>query len=320
VISVNSVAIVSALIVAMGLLALVMDALTVLLIALALPVAAVAWHRRREPIHLFLCGMVGLAIGLSLAVERYALRGDIGRFNTVFKFYLQIWVLLALVAAVGTSVVILRHMRKLAPLNRVAWAVPAVVLLLAGLTYPVLATPARLDDRFNELPRTLDGTAYMQHAVYDDSRPDSGVIESYPLRDDLDAINWMLDNVDGSPVVLEGFTPLYRWGSRVSVYTGLPTVLGWDWHQTQQRAGYGSLVNQRRDDVQFMLGADVSFEEIRPLLDKFDVRYIYVGALERVYYGDEALAKFDEAVRAGSLSVAYQNGSVTIYSYSPASQ
>ena len=55
------------------------------------------------------------------------------------------------------------------------------------------------------------------------------------LPDDFTAINWMLDNIQGTPVIVEGLAPLYHWRSRVSIYTGLPTVLGWDWHQTQQR-------------------------------------------------------------------------------------
>jgi uncharacterized membrane protein len=114
---------------------------------------------------------------------------------------------------------------------------------------------------------------------------------------------------------MEGFTGLYRWGSRVSIYTGLPTVLGWDWHQTQQRAGYGEMINERRDDVEYMLGGEVPFEDIRPLLDEYHVKYIYIGALERVYYSDAALQKFDDALAAGLLTIAYQNETVTLYEY-----
>lgn len=293
------------------------DHLLWLLGALVILVAAVAWKRRTEPIHLFLCAMAGLAIAISGAVEKYALRGDIGRFNTVFKFYLQIWVLLALVAAVGSVLLVVRHRSLLTPAARRAWSVVAIVLILAGFVYPLIATPARLDDRFNELPRTLDGTTYMTQASYDDAIPGSGEIVAYPLEHDLVAINWLLDNVKGSPVILEGITGLYRWGSRVSVYTGLPTVLGWDWHQTQQRAGYGELINQRRDQVNFMFNEDVNFVDIQPMLDTFHVRYIYVGDLERLYYSEAGLRKFDNAVDDGLVTIAFQTDAVTIYEYSP---
>ena len=60
----------------------------------------------------------------------------------------------------------------------------------------------------------------------------------------------MQDNVAGTPVVLEGRTPVYRWGSRFSIYTGLPTILGWDVHEGQQRAGYTGMLQERMGDVE----------------------------------------------------------------------
>ena len=59
----------------------------------------------------------------------------------------------------------------------------------------------------------------------------------------------MQDNVEGSPVVLEAHMEQYRWGGRFANYTGLPTILGWPWHQTQQRLAYGRQVGERADDV-----------------------------------------------------------------------
>jgi uncharacterized membrane protein len=186
--------------------------------------------------------------------------------------------------------------------------------LLAGLAYPALATPARLRDRFEARPRNLDGMAYMPWAAYEDYPADRAGA-TYGLGGDYEAIRWLQDNVEGSPVVLEGVTPLYRWGSRVSVYTGLPTVIGWDWHQTQQRAGYGQLIERRKQDVEQMLGSRASFDTIRPLLDKYRVRYVYVGELERTYYDASALRKFEQAAAEGKLTVAYQAYGVTIYRY-----
>ncbi|HEY7033556.1 MAG TPA: DUF2298 domain-containing protein, partial [Thermomicrobiales bacterium] len=297
------------------LLAIWRDKLLLIIGFLLLLTAVVAWQRRREPLRLFLLGMVATALGLSALVERYTLRGDIGRMNTVFKFYLQIWLLLALVAAVGVVILVARYRSLLTRSTRVVWAVFAVVLILAGLSYPVQATPARLDDRFQPMPRTLDGMAYMTEAVYDDGGPDGGKPATYPLIGDYDAIRWLEDNVQGSPVILEGNTPLYRWGSRVSIYTGLPTVIGWDWHQTQQRAGYGQLIQQRLADVKTMLGGRVSFDSIKPLLDKYHVRYIYIGDLERTYYSSAGLKKFQTAAAAGELTVVYDANDVTIYRY-----
>lgn len=291
------------------------DKLFFMLGFLLLLAVLVAWQRRREPVRLFLAGMVATAVALSAAVERYVLVGDVGRMNTVFKFYLQIWMLLGLVAAVGVVVLVARYRKMVNSSTRAIWAICAVVFIVAGLSYPVQATPARLDDRFQAMPRTLDGMTYMTEAVYDDAGPDGSGGATYPLIGDYEAIRWLQDNVQGSPVVLEGNTQLYRWGSRVSIYTGLPTVLGWDWHQTQQRAGYGDLIQERKADVEQMLGGRVSFAAIQPLLDKYHVRYIYIGDLERTYYGAAGLRKFEVAANAGQLTVVYDADGVKIYRY-----
>ena len=295
--------------------AMAVGEMTPLLSGLIVLSALAAWRRRREPLRLLLIAMTGIAFCLSLAVERYALHGDIGRMNTVFKFYLQIWMLLGLVAAIGAAMVVLRGRHHVGFIGKVCWSVAVAFLITAALIFPAIATPARLDDRFNPLPRTLDGMAYMQSATYDDNPHDNEDIVSYSLDGDYRAITWLQDNIAGSPVVLEGNTPLYRWGSRVSVYTGLPDVIGWDWHQTQQRMAYGQLIDSRKADVQSMLEDNVPFEKIAPLLDKYHVQLIYIGALERAYYDANGLQKFADAAAAGQLTVIYDAGGVAIYRY-----
>ena len=92
---------------------------------------------------------------------------------------------------------------------------------------------------------TLDGTAFIENSIYLD--PEGVNID---LSYDYEAIQWLKHNVVGSPIILEGVTPSYRWGSRISVYTGLPTIIGWQWHQKQQRWDYQSDVNKRVKDVE----------------------------------------------------------------------
>ena len=47
----------------------------------------------------------------------------------------------------------------------------------------------------------------------------------------------MQDNVQGSPVIVEAAPAgvQYAWMGRISIYTGLPDVVGWEWHEEQQR-------------------------------------------------------------------------------------
>jgi YYY domain-containing protein len=269
---------------------------------LLLVVWLVPWHRQR-PDRLLLFGMIALSLALTAAVEFVALKGDVGRMNTVFKFYLQVWVMLGLASAIG-AVWLLRRWRWRVPAWR-WWSVAAAILLACVLIYPVQATPVKLSYRFNPLPPTDDGMAYMQTAVYHDRD------RAIPLNADYQAIRWMQDNIPGSPVILEANTGLYKWGSRVSILTGLPSVVGWDWHQRQQRGDFAGMVSDRVTDVQRMYDT-IQPGELLPLLRKYHVEYVYVGPLERAYYSEAGLRKFDDLLNV-ALDLVYDQDGVKIY-------
>ncbi|HEY7063033.1 MAG TPA: DUF2298 domain-containing protein, partial [Chloroflexota bacterium] len=257
----------------------------VVVILLLFVAGLVPWHRQRGD-RLLLLGMIATALALTAAVELVVLKGDVGRMNTVFKFYLQVWVLLGLAAGIG-AIRLLRRWRPGAPSWQV-WSVVAAVLLAGCIIYPVQATPVKLHLRFDPtVPPTDDGMAYMKTGVYADRGQD------IPLVWDYRALTWMQDNVPGSPVVLEANTGLYKWGSRVSIYTGLPTVVGWDWHQRQQRGDFSWMVEERVRDVQLMYETP-DWSAVAPLFRKYGVEYVYVGPLERAYYSDAGLRKFHD--------------------------
>ena len=114
------------------------------------------------------------------------------------------------------------------------------------------------------------------------------------LSQDYHAIRWMQDNVQGSPVIVETNCPEYRWCSRFTIYTGLPGVVGWNWHQRQQRAlSAPNLVTDRVDAIgNFYTSTDIDFA--RDFLAKYDVRYIVLGQLENIYYPGDGLLKFQQ--------------------------
>ncbi len=259
----------------------------------------------------FATAMVCAALGVVVGLDIYRVEGDIDRMNSVFKLYLQVWVLLALASAYLAWRILrtgMAGMTMSAPWAR-AWGWALALLVVAAAVYPVLGTQARLKTRFEVLPLTLDGMAYMRTAVYNDP---NGQID---LSADYDAIRWLQDNVQGSPVVLEGLTPNYRWGGRVSVYTGLPTIVGWQWHQEQQRWGYRQFVGERARDVDRIYATPDPAEAL-DLMSKYGVEYVYVGRLERLYYPAQGLAKFDEAM-APALEQVYRTDQVSIYHRSP---
>jgi len=256
--------------------------------------------------------------------------------NTVFKFYLQVWVLWA-VASAAVLPELARRLNRSArrvplaeqpptprgarkilapvrsPLARIPlsaasrrWWWAFGLLLAACLLYPLTAAPVRVRDRFKDSTSvTLDGTAYMRTSIYtDDGRP---VI----LEWDREAAEWLRLNVTGLPTILEANTPLYRWGSRVSIYTGFPTVIGWDWHQKQQRSVLpGQLIDRRLENVRTLYNT-TDLAQAAALLKQLDVDFVYVGQLERYYYDPNGLAKFDQP--EGPWALVFQNQGANIY-------
>ena len=261
--------------------------------------AAMLWH--------VTLALIGLALALTVAVEYLVVADiDIGRTNTVFKTYLQVWVLLGIGAAVAATRVYAQRYRLPRGLGATLRS-GFVALLFVALLYPALATPAKIRDRFDRsVGPTLDGMAFMERAVHVDKET------AMPLDDDLEAIRWFLRAVEGSPVVAEvnTYPTLYGWGNRYAMFTGNPSVVGWDFHQRQQRPGAAEEVLRRVADVQEAY-ATRDPDRAHRILRRYDVEYVVVGPLERAYF-PAGQAKWQ--TRAGRLwDRAYRNEGVTVY-------
>jgi YYY domain-containing protein len=288
-------------------------------------IGLLAWAGLRRPrsdgaIRLFVLSMLAMALFLSAGVEITTLDFDIQRMNTVFKFYLHVWILLAIVGAFGTwylldavrpRVSLSVPVAKLTPRQVLApaFAVCAAGFVIAGLVYTLVATQQRVQDRFDGetavRARTDDGLAYMLGAQFGDQGT------NIRLADDYAAIQWMRDNVEGTPTIIEAVTPLYRWGSRISINTGLPTVLGWDWHQTQQREKFKFLIDARKADVDMFYSAPTATEQ-QNILKKYGVSYVVLGAVERIYYPQSGLANIEQGL-GGMLQKVFESGDTQIY-------
>lgn len=234
--------------------------------------------------------MVGVGLALTLMVEVIVLVGDIGRMNTVFKFYLQVWTLFAVVAAAALGR-LLPGMRGWRSDGRTLWELALLTLAAGAFLYTFMATMAKIEDRMTPgAPRSLDGMAYMRTSTYTDTW---GPMD---LSQDYNAIRWLQENVDGSPVIVEAnLRDLYRWGSRISIYTGLPGVVGWEWHQQQQRAAASGLwVSQRILEVDEFYNT-IDLGRAQEFLRKYRVRYIILGQQERGKYPGPGLEKFEAA-------------------------
>ena len=250
--------------------------------------------------------LAGSALFLTLMVEVIVLNGDIERMNTVFKFYLQAWTLFSIASAVALGWLLsINHLWK------IKWQklfnTLMVILLFLSMLFPIIGTSAKIRDRMSiKAPHTLDGMKYMLSASYYDQDQEIDFDEDYQL------IQWMQQNIEGTPNIVEAQIHEYYWGGRISIYTGLPTVLGWNWHQRQQRGVLQDAeVWQRAADVEnFYNSLDRAF--IETFIEEYNIQYIVVGKLERAFYETYGIDKF--SLWDGELwENVYQNGQTVLY-------
>lgn len=188
------------------------------------------------------------------------------------------------------------------------WRATTLTLLLAGLVYPALATRIRLDDRFpgQRPPRgTLNGLAYMTVGQFE--WPAGHNID---LHYDYEAIRWLQQNVDGTPIIAEAKVGYYREGGmRVAAYTGLPSILG-GLHQNEQRPA--AQIGQR-DMIVNEFWATIDPTRAWQLIDQLNISYIYIGQIERITHGANIGDKFDQLAEQGKLTIVFENQQTKIY-------
>ena len=295
---------------------------------IALPLAAWAaillfFSPRLSDVKRLILFMIGTGLLLSMVVEEIVLGGDIGRMNTVFKLYYQAWTLLGISAA-ACFAWLLGELNKWYSGWRVPWEVAATILIAGASLFLLMGGMGKVDDRMAPAaPHSLDSMTYMDYSTYYERN--SNLDLSYDYR----AIRWMQENVKGSPVIAEAPSTgiQYEWFNRFSIYTGLPDVIGWQWHQQQQRVLFSSIVIARADEENnFYTTPDI--DATLAFIRKYNVRYIIVGELEHAVYEvgtgfspepqgcPNCLAKFAQYDGKYWQSV-YHDGPITIYEVNP---
>jgi uncharacterized membrane protein len=138
----------------------------------------------------------------------------------------------------------------------------------------------------NHEMRTLDGAAYL--VTY--------------MPDDHAAFGFMRQLEPG--IIAEAVGGQYSEYARFSTFTGMPTVLGWPGHEGQWR-DY-ALIGSREQDIEELYSTP-DWVTTRNIIDRYNIRYIVVGNLERGKY------RVNEEKFNNFLKSIYQQGSVTIY-------
>jgi YYY domain-containing protein len=230
---------------------------------------------------------------LTFGVEFVYLRDQFGtRMNTVFKFYFQAWTLFSIASAYAVFYIA----QRLRGIARDAWFFAFMVLFGASVIYPALAIPSRANDFAK--PPTLDGIAWIR--------------EYNP--DDYAAIQWLSANAPRGVVVLEAPGGEYSYGNRISMATGLPTVLGWAGHESQWRGNSKFFKDDaagidRAADVQ-RIYQTTDLKETLTYLDKYAIKFVVVGQTERTMYGltRTQIEKFGRV-----MALVFENGETRIY-------
>ena len=195
----------------------------------------------------------------------------------------------------------------------------ATVAIAASLAFPVFSTGVRLDQRFTpSRPHwTLNAFDWMDYGTIPTRPGGTGIV---PLRFDEDraVIDWFNSEVPGTPVIAEASISQYLCGgSRISIGTGLPVVLGWYRHEQQQR--YPTYLDERRSDLR-TLYTSADTERKRDIIARYGIAYIVVGSLERNYLTNDCTATDASAGIAAisdmvgeDLEVAFRAGETIVY-------
>lgn len=235
-------------------------------------------RRLRVPDLLAICGL-----GILLITEFVYLRDNMGeayyRMNTVFKFYLPAWILLGS----ASFVIIARWLdRGLDSLETVTeWSYQ--LLKVAGVILLILS-PFLLNINFGYSGGTLDGLAYLEGA-----HPGDAAAVAF-LRD-----------FDADAVIVEAEGGDYKYYSRISSFTGIPTVIGMPFHEVMWR-GNDARVDERMADVRRMYENPALTAD---LMRKYGATLLYLGASERERYNIN--------IPSDSLELIYGQDGVEIY-------
>ena len=224
--------------------------------------------------------LIAAALVLTLVPEFVYLRDNFStRMNTVFKFYYQAWLMFAIAGAYGVYAVFAgKRIPSMA--LRAAFSGLTVVVLVAGLLYPILGIPARMffetGRSVSDVPATLDGGTTLGSS------------------DDYQAAMCLGGLVTGNDAVIASAVGGSYHGAYglVSTLTGIPTVLNWPGHELQWRgATYGATVGSREGDIG-LLYTDPTWNTARTIINKYGINYVFFGSAERNQYGTASEIKF----------------------------
>jgi YYY domain-containing protein len=256
----------------------------------------VVWPRPQSeeetnPAYAF-AGLLVLVGGLLVLFPEFLyLRDQFGtRMNTIFKFYMQAWLLWGAIAAYASALI---FSRLKCPIGKTVFRLIFILSVGVGLFYPAYTIAGKITEfNLTENARLeLDGTLH----------------DRYLSENDRAAVEWL----KGAPIgtLVEAVGGSYTQYARISTHSGQPALLGWPGHESQWR-GSNQEMGSRMSDIE-RLYTTPSWLDAEYILQQYGIRYVYVGQLECATY-QVSLVKFEE-----NLPVAFRQGDVVIYEVPP---
>lgn len=185
---------------------------------------------------------------------------DYARANTMFKLTYQAFILFGLCM----GYILIRLMAYGGSRRRIRYSIAGIALFAMSVCYAQNAVNAWYGNIFKPSGyKGLDATTFMENEMPEDKK----------------AIDWLNQNVSGMPVVLEANGNSYTDYQRVSVMTGLPTILGWRTHEWLWKSSEEKV--KFREAIVDKIYCSTDEEEVRSLIKEYNVSYIYVGKLEK---------------------------------------
>ncbi|MHC1770203.1 MAG: DUF2298 domain-containing protein [Flexilinea sp.] len=244
-----------------------------------------------NPADIFVSLMLLIGFGLIIVPEFFYLRDFFGtRMNTIFKFYYQVWILMGLASAY-----LWNRLNQILE-GKKTWLLNGSMMLITicALVYPIFGTISRIESfqqkaisagGFQNL--TLDGAEFLER-----NNPD-----------DWAGIEWLQKAEVG--VVAEKVGASYTSDNSVSTFSGLPAILGPTNHESQWRGGYAE-IGSREDEVR-QIYESRSWVTAKELIDRYAVRYIFIGSAERSAY------ELQEQKFQTNLALVFESGNCRIY-------
>jgi YYY domain-containing protein len=270
---------------------------------LGVPLALALWFAVRsdqQPVRV-VAGLFAAGFLLALIPEFIYIQDVFNdRMNTVFKLFYQAWLLLSIASAAAIIYVATQVPRS----YRVTATAALGLLVLLTLPY----TPLSAQDWTNDFATRsgLNGRAYLRRSA----------------PGDLAAIDWIAANAEPGDTIVEqpGCSYINAAGapmSRVSTFSGVPTIIGWHGHESQWRRGeyvaIRDILDLRAAQANAILDGTVTASET-------DARFVVLGRQEIQGTPDcnltvERTGDPAATLRSAGWEVAFESGQTTIFSH-----